>query len=180
MKKIIRLTSLVIAIMMIISALGLNFASTAANDGENKVVAILYHCASGIHMPYIFGHSWVCIENVSNESFTVGSETVEPGQMISAGLHSAHGMEFNKEMREYRGSAVSALKAEMTMEDLKKAEGEILSSRWHYLEFFGHNCTNFSCSVWKKVTGQKLTPFIFPFVIKAQFPKSQTVSLYIG
>ena len=178
MKALKKAMILILALAMILSSLGAFAVVSVAADGET--VAILYHCASGIHMPYIFGHTWLCIENVSGETIYVGSEAIEPGQIISAGLHSAHGMEFNKEMREYRGSFVSALKAEMTAEELKKAESEILSSRWHYLEFFGHNCTNFSCSVWKKVTGQKLTPFVFPFVIKAQFPKDRTVKLYIG
>lgn len=175
MKTMKRSLSVLLAMLMLLSA----FSFAVSAEDENRIVAIMYHCVSGIHSPYAFGHSWICISNAGDEPLTVGPETIEPGAMISVGLHSAKGRVFNREMREFKNSFVTALQREMTIDDLKKAENEIMKSKWTYYELFGHNCTNFSSAVWKAVTGQKFTPFIFPVAIKNQFPKGQKIKIFI-
>ena len=180
MKKTTKIIALLLAFMMLASVFCPCASADDSSRGGDEIVAVLYHCVSGTHMPYLFGHSWICIENISAETLYVGSQEIAPGKMISAGLHAAKGMVFNREMGEYRGSSVTAIKADMTRNDLKKAEKEILNSKWGWYEFFGHNCTNFSASVWKAVTGEKYNAFIFPAVIKNQFPSNRKISLYIA
>ena len=175
MKTMKKSFSVLLAMLMLFSAF--SFAVSASN--ENKTVAIMYHCVSGIHSPYVFGHSWICISNVSDKPITVGPEKIEPDSMISVGLHAAKGRVFNREMREFKNCFVTAIQREMTSEDIKKAENEIMKSKWTYYELFGHNCTNFSSAVWKAVTGRKFTPFIFPVAIKNQFKKSETIKIFI-
>ncbi len=181
MKKVL---CILISLMLIFGTVTM-YSSAVSYSPEkaaasNEVVAMMYHCVVGVSWPYLFGHSWICIQNISDEPLTVGPETIQPGQMISAGLHSARGMLFNKEMKQMRGKTVDAIETALTREGLKKAENEIISSRWNYYELFGHNCTNFSAAVWKAVTGRQLRTFIFPAVIKNQFSSSEKIRLYIG
>ena len=180
MKKFIKVICVFLSVLMIFSAMGVAFFACAEGENEDSSVAVVYHCASGVRAPYVFGHTWIVIENISEEPLTVGPETIEPGTMISAGLHAAKGMVFNREMSEFRGSSVTAIKKEVTSDGLKKVESEIMSSNWNYYTVFFHNCTNFSCAVWKAASGQKITPFIFPFVVKSRFPSGQTMKLLIA
>ena len=177
MKQTKKVVGIVLALILALSAFGV--VAIAQGEEDAQTVAVIYHCASGIRAPYIFGHTWIVIKNVCDRNLTVGPQTIEPGGMISAGLHSGKGMDFNREMREFSGRAVTALQYQMTVDDLRKAEEEIMSSRWDHYLLFSHNCTNFSTSVWKAVTGQKYSPFIFPFVIKNQFPSDETIKLFI-
>jgi|GEM_PF-2925888 len=146
----------------------------------NASVAVMYLCVSGAHLPYIFGHTWICIRNISNENISVGSQTVAPGAMISAGLHSFRGMVFNREMSEYRGSTVDAIEKYLTKSELETVSNEIMSSNWSYYELFAHNCTHFVSAVWRSVTGRSIRTFIFPAVLKNQFSSSEMVRVYIG
>jgi len=149
-------------------------AADEAGAGEESVyeeslpVAYMYLCASGPHAPYLFGHAWICIENISDEDIVVDGETLEPGKIMSMGLHSGRGMTHNEEMHDYRGKTVKAKKTALRRSDLATAENEICSSRWHSYELFTHNCTNFATSVWRKTTGQSFLAFCFPFIVSIQ------------
>lgn len=135
---------------------------------SDAAVAIMYLCVSGPHAPYIFGHTWICIKNISDESLKVGNSEIAPGAMSSFGLHHFDGLHYDEEMRDYQGETVNARECRLTRKDLKSAEEEITNSRWHWYEYLTHNCTNFATSVWKKVTGQSFFAFCFPFVVKIQ------------
>jgi len=162
-------------------------AAVEMGEGENEdssviddVVAIMYLCISGPHSPYLFGHAWICIENPGDETIDVCGYTLEPGEMMSMGLHSGRGMTFNEEMHDYKGKTVQAKKTELRKSDLANAESEISNSRWGWYELFSHNCTNFATSVWKRVTGQRFAAFCFPFIVQIQMAISGTSSLRIG
>ncbi len=145
------------------------------NDDESllsdAVVAIMYMCVSGPHAPYIFGHTWICIKNVTEKNLKVGNTEIAPGSMASFGLHHFDGMHYDDEMYDYRGETVNATECRLTRKDLKAAEEEITHSRWHWYEYLTHNCTNFATSVWKKVTGKGFFVFCFPFVVQIQMAK---------
>ena len=146
---------------------------------DNLPVAILYLCASGPHAPYAFGHAWICIKNISDREITVGTETVEPGKMISAGLHHDGGLHFNDEMKDYDGKMVSAKSTYLFEDDLSKAENEILKDRWSWYELFAHNCTNFATAVWKATTGKGYAVFCFPFIVQLQMAFGGTEKIEI-
>ncbi len=135
---------------------------------SDAIVAIMYLCVSGPHAPYYFGHAWICIKNISEETIMIGSHSVAPGEMASFGLQHFDGMHYNDEMNDYRGETVSAREYRLTRNDLDKAEKEITNSRWGWYEYLAHNCTNFATSVWNKVTGQHFFAFCFPFIIQIQ------------
>jgi hypothetical protein len=144
----------------------------AVNEDESlitdTVVAIMYMCVSGAHTKYIFGHTWICIKNVSDKAIRVGNAEIAPGSMASFGLHHFDGLHYDDEMNDYRGETVSATEYQLTSRELKAAEEEITNSRWHWYEYLTHNCTNFATSVWKKVTGKGYFAFCFPFVVQIQ------------
>ena len=149
---------------------------TEPSDGA---VAEIYHCASGMSLTYFFGHTWICIRNVSGETLSIGEKTIEPGQMIAAGLHYGRGLEYDREMGQFSGKSVSALKCRINRDQFAAAASEIQNANWNHYELFTHNCTNFSTSVWQAATGQRLSPFIFPFVVKSQMSSRSPVSLYV-
>ena len=152
-----------------------NEENSCSNDDESilsdKIVAIMYMCASGPHAPYIFGHIWICIKNISDKALKVGSTEIEPGAMASFGLHHFDGLHYDDEMYDYSGEKVKASECSLTLKDLRAAEEEITNSRWHWYEYLTHNCTNFATSVWKKVTGKGFFVFCFPFVVQMQMAK---------
>lgn len=147
---------------------------------SDAYVAIMYLCVSGIHAPYAFGHTWICIKNTSDETITIGSRNIEPSEMASFGLHHFDGMHYDDEMNDYRGETVSAREYKLTREDLGKAADEITASRWHWYEYLTHNCTNFATSVWNKVTGSHYFAFCFPFVVQIQMAGNGLSKLTIG
>lgn len=182
MKKHIRKTvSVLLCLVLLFAAVGAGAPALYARAAEQEdgVVAEIYLCFCGIRLPYLFGHTWITIVNVSGEPFTVGPQTVEPGQMMSAGLHAGGGMVINRELGEFRGSTVTAIKASMTREQLQRAESEIMSSRWDHYYLLTHNCTHFAAAVWKAATGESYTTAIFPFVLKSQVPENRKTGLYI-
>ncbi len=146
----------------------------------DDVVAIMYLCISGPHAPYLFGHAWICVKNPGDEPIDVCGYTLQPGEMMSMGLHSGRGMTFNEEMHDFRGKTVQAKKTELRRSDLSNAESEVKNSRWGHYELFTHNCTNFATSVWRKVTGQGFLAFCFPFIVQLQMLVSGTSSLKIA
>ena len=149
---------------------------TEPSDGA---VAEIYHCVSGPSLTYFFGHTWICIRNVSGATLYVGQQAIEPGQMISAGHHRG-GFQFNKEMRQYANKTVTACKSRINADQFAAAAAEIMDPEWGTYELFAHNCTNFSTAVWRAATGQRMTPFIFPFVLRSQINSRSPVGLIMA
>ena len=180
-KRFLRPMSLLLSLTLLFCALGFGFYGVrcAAQDGADETVAVMYLCVSGVHFPYIFGHSWICISNVSNETLTVGNETLAPGEMKSFGLHAGVGMTVNREMSRFSGSTVSALQTPLNRADLEKAGREITDSNWNYYLLFTHNCTHFASAVWAAVTGKKYKTGVFPIVLKNNLPSNELVSVRI-
>lgn len=140
-----------------------------SHESDDDDVAIIYLCVVPYTSSrYAFGHSWICIKNISNKAIKVGPQTIATGEMISAGLHSFKGMTFNEEMDDYRGRSVKALEYTLNKKDFAKVTKEIMSSRWNSYEVFAHNCTNFATAVWKAATGKFMLAFCFPFIVSFQ------------
>ena len=97
-------------------------ADAAKNEDESllsdAVVAIMYMCVSGPHAPYIFGHTWICIKNVTEKNLKVGNTEIAPGAMASFGLHHFDGLHYDDEMYDYSGETVNATECKLTRRDL--------------------------------------------------------------
>ena len=157
---------------------GTNAADTESDFlFDRDPVAILYLCASGIHSHYAFGHTWICIKNISKDNITVSGKVIAPNEMASFGLHHDGGMHCNREIERYSGETVEAKQKKLSRAELLIAAKEISNSRWGWYEYFAHNCTNFATTVWNKVTGAHLFAFCFPFVVQLQMAFSGTESL---
>lgn len=158
------------------------YAKNTAQSEPDKIdpnaqVAILYLCTSAPHGSYIWGHSWVCIRNTTDRFLTIGTQTIAPGEMISAGLHHDGGMHFNDEMRQYANCSVKAISTTLTTSQFEKVSEEILAKRWSWYEYLAHNCTNFASAVWKAATGKGYFCFCFPFVISLQMTGSSRITI---
>ena len=158
-----------------------NGTDTADTDSDflfdRNPVAILYLCASGIHSHYAFGHTWICIKNISKDDITIGGKVIAPNEMASFGLHHDGGMHCNREIERFSGETVKAKQKKLNRSELLIASNEISNSRWGWYEYFAHNCTNFATTVWNKVTGAHLFAFCFPFVVQIQMAFGGTESL---
>lgn len=144
---------------------------------EEVPVAVIYLCASGPHSYYAFGHTWVCIKNISEEDITVAGKTIAPGEMVSFGLHHDGGLHFNREIDRFNGENVTVKEKMLTGSELSAVENEISDSKWGWYELFSHNCTNFATSVWNRATGAHLFAFCFPFIVKLQMALGGTKTL---
>ncbi|MBR3438527.1 MAG: hypothetical protein IKH13_03370 [Clostridia bacterium] len=155
------------------------------NEDEDSIfskkdpIAIIYLCVSGPAAHYGFGHTWICIKNISKKAISIGDYEIKPGKMSSFGLHHFDGMHINDEMRHYNHQKVTALAREINAEGLAKAEKEILSKTWKWYEYLAHNCTNFATTVWLRTTGQFFLAFCFPFIVQIQMACNKTEKLAI-
>ena len=147
--------------------------------GKKDPIAIIYLCVSGPAAHYGFGHTWICIKNISKKAISIGDYEIKPGKMSSFGLHHFDGMHINDEMRHYNHQKVTALAREINAEGLAKAEKEILSKTWKWYEYLAHNCTNFATTVWLRTTGQFFLAFCFPFIVQIQMACNKTEKLAI-
>ncbi len=150
----------------------------SVTDSE-KYIAIIYLCESGPHAPYIFGHVWICLKNITDDYLSVGKYIVKPGETVSFGSHHFDGVHLNEEMNRFRGCSVNAIERYITSDILDRVADEISSSRWSWYEYFTHNCTNFASAVWSIVSGRKYFCFCFPFVIGIQMLFENTIKLRI-
>ena len=181
-RHFLRLISVLLCLTLVFAAFGPGIGPVcSAAEQADGPVATIYLCVSGIRFPYyFFGHAWICISNISEDAYSVGSVTLAPGEMMSVGLHSDAGMTYNREMSRFRGRNVSALHQQINMEQLRSAEREILSSSWDHYLLFSHNCTNFATAVWKAATGVSYAAVVFPFILRSQLPADQMIQLSIG
>ena len=178
-KRFRKAFSLFLAVCVLCAAAaGMAFPRAGAAGGD-EAAAVLYLCVSGVRLPYIFGHTWICIENVSGAPLSVGGRELAPGDMMSAGLHTGVGMEFDREMRQFRGNTVTAMRRELTRAAFESAANEIMNGRWDHYLLFTHNCTHFCAAVWRAGTGMSLRASVFPFALKSQMSAGETVGLYI-
>ncbi|MBQ7637545.1 MAG: hypothetical protein IJS90_01415 [Clostridia bacterium] len=175
-KTICVLLSVILLLGVFSAALSASAEETPANSGY---VAVMYLCVSGPHYPYFFGHAWLVIQNISDHDITVGPITLVPDQMLSAGTHFS-GFAFNKELKEYRGSNVDAVKTYLTEEKLETAARTITDPTWKSFNLFTKNCTNFVSDVWYAVTGRRFRTFVFPVALRNQFGSNEKVKVYIA
>lgn len=143
-------------------------------------VAALYLCGSHSVDGCFFGHTWIYIENLSDQVLTVGKKTLAPGKGMSVGLHSKRigggdrgGVYYDSESsvlagKDAKQAATLKKEARITLGQLENVTREILSGKWDSYEMFTHNCTNFASAIWDAATGDHTFGFCFPFVLMLQ------------
>lgn len=138
---------------------------------ENKIVAK----ASLFMAMYVFpvsAHSWIYVENLSDEPITVGIYEVPAGQGVSVGTFSFsvrdgwgiyYNLEAYRENLKDRIDKCWSITKDMTAEELEKLSRSIKNypNMW---DIFIFNCTFFSFSIWNSNTNYFFLPFMIPAI----------------
>lgn len=173
-KKII---SVILAAVLTVTAFAV--PSYAAENQEEqqtqeKAVARLSVCSCIYFFP-IAGHEWIYVENLTDETLTVGLYEVPAGEGVSIGSFSfsvsdGWGLYYNVEaFRENRDDNLDScwsITEEITAAQAEKLTEELIgySNAWS----FYYNCMFFAFSIWNSVTGDLLIPLIIPALGQAQ------------
>lgn len=139
----------------------------------------------------VSGHTWIYVENLTDEPITVGIYEVPAGQGVSVGVFSfsvndGWGIYYNLEAyRENRNNNISdcrSITKDMTRSELEKLSNTIKNypNMW---DIFIFNCTYFAFSVWNKNSDNFFIPMMIPAlamleVIIVGAPKGVTQMYY--
>ena len=139
----------------------------------------------------VSGHTWIYVENLTDEPITVGIYEVPAGQGVSGGVFSfsvndGWGIYYNLEAyRENRNNNISdcrSITKDMTRSELEKLSNTIKNypNMW---DIFIFNCTYFAFSVWNKNSDNFFIPMMIPAlamleVIIVGAPKGVTQMYY--
>lgn len=139
----------------------------------------------------VSGHTWIYVENLTDEPITVGIYEVPAGQGVSVGVFSfsvndGWGIYYNLEAyRENRNNNISdcrSITKDMTRSELEKLSNTIKNypNMW---DIFIFNCTYFAFSVWNKSSDNFFIPMMIPAlamleVIIVGAPKGVTQMYY--
>lgn len=173
--------------------------SDSSNAGNGEAVTeetsdTIVARASLFAAMYVFpvsGHTWIYVENLTDEPMTVGIYEVPAGQGVSVGVFSfsvndGWGIYYNLEAyRENRNDNVGdcrSITIDMTRSELEKLSDSIKNypNMW---EIFIFNCTFFAFSVWNDNSDNFFIPMMIPAlamleVIIAGAPKGVTPMYY--
>ncbi len=140
-------------------------------ENENTIVAR----ASLFSAMYVFpvsAHTWIYVENLTDEPMMVGLYEVPPGQGVSVGTFSfsvndGWGIYYNLEAyRENRNDNIDdcrSITQDMTRSQLEKLSKSIRNyvNMW---DIFVVNCTFFAFSIWNANSKNFFIPFIIPAI----------------
>lgn len=176
-----KVTALLLAVIMVFSVSVTAFAAEdpdvtepvtdVTEDSGEEIVARASLFAAMYFFP-VAGHTWIYVENLSDEPIMVGLYEVPVGQGVSVGAFSfsvndGWGIYYNLEAyRENRDDNVKNCRS-LTI-DLNKSELEELSdsirSYPNMWEMFIFNCTFFAFAIWNHNSGHFFVPFFLPAV----------------
>lgn len=135
---------------------------------ENEIVAAVSICSS-MSVPLIAGHTYIYVQNLSDEPIQVGLYEVPVGQGVSVGAFSfsaydGWGIYYNLEaFRENQGNKeakVWSKTRQLNASQLEKLSKNIRNYLNHWDPFF--NCAFFAYSVWDASVGDLLIPLVIP------------------
>lgn len=146
--------------------------SAAAAGGDDEIVANMYLCHRRSSAA-IFGHCWVYIENLTDETLQVGAYRCPPGQGVSVGnwfitRSDGNGIYYNVEA--YVGNVYGTSGMSATKDTLTRAELEKVSRRAAEQNVWGlfRNCSFYAAAVWNAGSSKKVIPFFHPTVVWLQ------------
>lgn len=164
-KKII---SFFLAFIIIFSA---SQAAFAENEGSaDEAVAKIWVC-SNMSIPLVIGHTYVYIENLSDEPIKVGAYEVPVGDGVSVGCfafsaYDGWGIYYNleayRENKKDKEGRILSKSETLTADELERMSDYITGYLNHWDPIF--NCSYFSYSVWNKATGDFLIPSPLPII----------------
>lgn len=174
MKKII---SIFLVFVMMISS----FCLTAyAEDeiieekDENEIVATVSLCSCLYFFP-IMGHTWIYVENLSDEVQRVGLYDLPVGEGVSVGtfafsVHDGLGVYYNLEcFRQNRDNNIGniwSVTKELTQSELDSLSKN-LANYVNYWDLY-FNCAFFAFSIWNSVSRSFLIPPVLPGIFHIQ------------
>ena len=135
---------------------------------RNEIVASASICSS-MSVPLIAGHTYIYVENLSDEPIQVGLYEVPVGQGVSVGtlsfsVHDGWGIYYNLEAyRENHDNAEDKIWSktrQLNAEQLGKLSNNIKNFLNYWDPFF--NCAFFAYSVWDVSVGDFLIPLVIP------------------
>ena len=139
---------------------------------DNDIVATLYvfYDKSDIHGA---GHTWIYVENLTDQDLKVGIYTLPPNEGVSVGTlpeYDGWGVYYNIEAYQqgiYGMEDQLSMKEEITLKKLRRVSSFIVN----YLNFWDpvfFNCMLFAFLAWDMGSWKILLPLIFPIIGKIQ------------
>lgn len=135
---------------------------------DDKIVATLSIC-SCMSTPVIAGHTYIYVQNLSDEPIQVGLYEVPVGQGVSVGtlsisVHDGWGIYYNietyREPREEHFPQIWSKTIELDREGLNKLDKKLDKFVNYWGPFF--NCSFFAFAVWNSIAGDFLIPLVIP------------------
>ncbi|MBO7319692.1 MAG: hypothetical protein J6V06_06725 [Clostridia bacterium] len=139
---------------------------------DNDIVATLYvfYDKSDIHG---MGHTWIYIENLTDQDLKVGAYTLPPDEGVSVGTlpeYDGWGLYYNIEAYQqgiYGMEDQLSMKEDITLKKLRRVSNFIVSypNFWDPVFF---NCMLFAFFAWDMGSWKILIPLFFPIIGKIQ------------
>ena len=137
---------------------------------ENETVATVSLC-SCIYVWPISGHTWIYVQNNSDEPITVGHYEVPVGQGVSVGAFSFsvrdgwgiyYNIEAYKENIRGRIDDMWSKSKELNASELEELTDALVNypNAWT----FGMNCATFAFSIWNSVSGDHFVSLLIPAI----------------
>ncbi len=142
-------------------------------DSDSDVVARLYVCSRKKNF-WAMGHAYLYLENLSDQTLTVGAYELPPDEGVSIGTFGftradGLGIYYNIEAyvyNTYGGQGVICLSSDLTAEEVERFSHRLLySNTW---DFFFFNCMSFAYMMWNTVASPFLMPLLFPMFGRLQ------------
>lgn len=139
------------------------------SDASQQVVARLYICCRVL----FFGHTWIYVENKTQQPLQVGVVYVAPGQGVSVGTHKFRradggGIYYNVEayMTHKRGSSGTVARGmDLTSAQLQTVNDMIVyNNSWS----LSNNCNRFATRVWNSVAPDQVGYTFLPLSEKGK------------
>ena len=140
---------------------------------DEDIVARIYLCSRWSTV-FTTGHIWVYILNLTgDETFMVGTYPLTPGEGVSVATfgttrYDGKGVYYNMEAYrddKYCDESCISISQDINRKELEKVSDKIINSnKWNFIV----NCVYFACGVWNTVADEKVVPFFYPPVARAQ------------
>lgn len=145
-------------------------ATEPAETAEDEIVATVSLC-SVVYVWPISGHTFIYVQNNSDEPIMVGHYEVPVGQGVSIGtfsfsVHDGWGIYYNiegfKENTKGRMGDVWSITKELNASELENLTDELVNypNMWS----FGLNCATFAFSIWNSVSGDHFVSLLIPAI----------------
>lgn len=133
-----------------------NYGSSTAT-ADDEVIGTVYLMASPVRSfawDRLVGHSWILIENTSDEPFFLADTEVDPGQSISFGTTAMPGMD-------HRGIWVNVEGYNSNYLDNVATSGDFYDKDLEYLEVYlkhhdrwslMYTCVSFATGIWNNIS----------------------------